>query len=317
VSTATTEEAVQSHREDSGMPLHLFHWVAGEATIIEDACPIAGTAAPGPFDFQLLAVSHGSQTHALEVIEVPVGQTTVPDETRAIGDADLAVAVLNNGLGRYRAALAAALQACEHEDFFVAAWALVELVEAATRSGAHEIASVALERLVERTPSCATNWAFGMEALSRALLSDDSSAESHYSEAVDRLARSSVVINLARAHLLFGEWLRRQRRRIDAREQLRTARDMFVTMGANGFAERAERELLATGATARKRTVETRDQLTAQETQVARLARDGHSSREIGALLFISPRTVQYHLQHVFTKIGISSRMQLERALPL
>jgi DNA-binding CsgD family transcriptional regulator len=185
------------------------------------------------------------------------------------------------------------------------------------RSGAHEAAYVAHERLVERTLSCATNWAFGMEAWSRALLSDDGTAESLYSEAVDRLARARVVINLARAHLLFGEWVRRERRRIDAREQLRTARDMFVTMGANGFAERAERELLATGATARKRTVETRDQLTAQETQVARLARDGHSSREVGAQLFISPRTVQYHLQHVFTKIGISSRVQLERALPL
>jgi DNA-binding CsgD family transcriptional regulator len=223
---------------------------------------------------------------------------------------------LYNGLGHYRAALAAAQRACNYEDLGIVGWALVELVEAGTRSGACLVATVAFERLVQRTRSCDTEWALGMEALSRALLSDSQTAEPFYREAIERLDRSRFVVPVARAHLLYGEWLRRQRRRMCAREHLRSAHEMFIAMAANGFAERAERELLATGETARRRTVETINQLTAQETQVATLARDGLSNREIGALFFISPRTVQCHLQHVFTKVGINSRVQLDRALP-
>ena len=166
-------------------------------------------------------------------------------------------------------------------------------------------------------PSAArTEWALGIQARVRALLSDGDAAEQLYRESIERLGRPASASQLARAHLLYGEWLRRQRRRVDAREQLRTAHDLFDAMGMEAFAERARRELLATGETARKRTVETSDELTAQEALIARLARDGLSNPEIGARLFISARTVQYHLRKVFTKLDISSRGQLDRALP-
>jgi len=178
------------------------------------------------------------------------------------------------------------------------------------------LATAALEWLSERTRVTSTEWALGIEALVRALLSDGEAAESLYRESIARLGRTRVRAQLARAHLLYGEWLRRERRRANAREQLRTAHDMLDAMGMEAFAERAGRELLATGETARKRTVETAVELTAQEAQVARLARDGLSNPEIGARLFISARTVKYHLAKVFTKLDISSRSQLHRALP-
>ena len=174
----------------------------------------------------------------------------------------------------------------------------------------------ALQRLSETTRASGTDWALGIEARSRALLSDGEAAERLYRQAIDRLGCTRVRVELARAHLLYGEWLRRERRRLDAREQLRTAHEMFATMGTEGFAKRAEHELRATGETARKRAVETSSQLTAQEAQVARLARDGLSNPEIGARLFISRRTVQYHLRKVFTKLDITSRGQLDRVLP-
>jgi len=167
--------------------------------------------------------------------------------------------------------------------------------------------------LSERTQASGTQWALGTEARCRALLSDD---ESRYQESVERLARSRAVAELARSRLLYGEWLRRENRRVDAREQLRAAYEMFSRMGAAAFAERARRELSATGETVRKRTVETVDELTAQEAQVARLAAQGRTNPEIGALLFISPRTVEYHLRKVYPKLGISSRRELRRALP-
>jgi DNA-binding CsgD family transcriptional regulator len=219
--------------------------------------------------------------------------------------------VLYNGLGRYEDALAPAQQAAEHPEELPFAWGLVELIEAANRTGKGTRATDALQRLSETTRPSGTDWALGIEARSRALLSDGDTAERLYREAIDRLGHTRVRVEFARAHLLYGEWLRRERRRTDAREQLRTAHAMFVAMGTDGFAARAERELLATGETARKRTVETSSQLTAQEAQVARLARDGLSNAEIGARLFISPRTVQYHLRKVFTKLGINSRTQL------
>jgi DNA-binding CsgD family transcriptional regulator len=195
-------------------------------------------------------------------------------------------------------------------------WSALELIEAATRTGMPGRAADALDRLSEASRASGTDWALGVDAQSRALLAEGESAEELYREAIDRLGRTRIRVALARAHLLYGEWLRRERRRTDAREQLRTAYEMFVAMGAEGFAERAERELLATGATARKRTVETSSELTAQETQVARLARDGLSNAEIGARLFISSRTAQYHLRKVFMKLDINSRTQLDRVLP-
>jgi DNA-binding CsgD family transcriptional regulator len=304
---------------DWGAGLHLFtEEFEGAVAPLEEADPIAAPSANAHFDYASLrfAALRGHETQALEVIEPFIQLATARGEGRAISHAEHAVAVLYNGLGRYRVALAAAQRACEHEDLSVFGSVLVELVEAGARTGAREVAAVAVERLAERTRACATDWSLAIEARSRVLLSDNQAAEPLYREAIERFAWSQDVVHLARARLLYGEWLRRERRRTDAREQLRTAYDMFVMMGADGFAERAKRELLATGETARKRTVETSGQLTAQEIQVARLARDGLSSPEIGTLLFISPRTVQYHLRKVFTKVGIHSRMQLDRALP-
>jgi DNA-binding CsgD family transcriptional regulator len=237
-------------------------------------------------------------------------------EGQGLGLIDWTSSVLYNGVGRHEDALDAAHQAGEHPEELPFAWGLVELIEAATRSGKIARAADALQRLSETTRASGTDWALGIEARSRALVSDGEAAERLYREAIDRLGRTRVRWALARAHLLYGEWLRRERRRTDAREQLRTAYEMFVVTGAEGFVERAERELLATGETARKRAVETSGELTAQEAQVARLARDGFSNPEIGARLFISANTVDYHLRKVFRKLGISSRMQLQRVLP-
>ena len=204
---------------------------------------------------------------------------------------------------------------------FLAAWRgreaeASELILAAARSGRTDRATDALERLSEMTRASGSDWALGIEARSRALLSEGPDADRLYREAIERLGRTRVRVALARAHLQYGEWLRRERRRLDAREQLRTAYEMLTSMGVEAFAQRAERELLATGARARKRSPETREALTAQEAQVARLARDGLSNLDIGARLIISPRTVEYHLHKVFTKLNISGRGQLDRALP-
>ena len=212
-----------------------------------------------------------------------------------------------------RAAEQAAEQAPE---LYVSMWALAELVEAATRTGESGIALDALERLVQETSVSDTDYALGIRARSRALVSEGPAAEPLYREAIDRLSRTRLRPDVARAHLLYGEWLRRDQRRVDARVELRTAYDQFTTIGMEAFAERTSRELLATGATVRKRTVETRDDLTAQERQIAHLARDGLSNPEIGARLFLSPRTVEWHLRKVFSKLGIRSRRELSTALP-
>jgi DNA-binding CsgD family transcriptional regulator len=222
-----------------------------------------------------------------------------------------------NGLGRYEEALAAAVEASEDTpELFIATWALSELIEAATRTEKADLARGALARLDAQTEASDADWALGIHARSRALVSERETAESLYREAVDRLGRTQLRPELARAHLLYGEWLRREGRRADSRAQLRTAHDMLGAIGMEGFAERARRELLATGEKVRRRTADTRDQLTAQEAQIARLARDGLSNPEIGARLYISPRTVEWHLHKVFTKLGVTSRKQLEGALP-
>jgi DNA-binding CsgD family transcriptional regulator len=225
-------------------------------------------------------------------------------------------AVLYNSLGRYGDALAPAQSAGERDELMVSVWTLPELVEAAARCGLDAVANAAIESLSEHARAAGTELALGIEARSKALLSDGQVAEQLYREAIERLGRSRLVFELARAHLLYGEWLRRHRRRIDARGQLRVAREAFTSMGAEAFVARAGRELLATGETARKRTDQARDELTAQETQIAQFARDGLSNAEIGARLFISPRTVEYHLHKVFTKLGISSREHLDRVVP-
>jgi len=222
-------------------------------------------------------------------------------------------ALLHNGNGRYGDALAAAQQACEFDDVIAYGSSLVELIEAAARVGRPDEAALALDRLGERTQASGTDWALGIEAGSRALLTEGQGAERLYDEAVERLASSRGLVHLARARLLYGEWLRRENRRVDAREQLRAAYETFNDIGAEGFAERTRHELAATGETVRKRTDDERGVLTPQEAHIARLARDGLSNPEIGAQLFLSPRTVQYHLRKVFLKLEITSRKQLSR----
>jgi DNA-binding CsgD family transcriptional regulator len=290
---------------------------AAAAALIEDANEISEATGNAPLAYTslLLAAWRGHEAEALQLIETDVRDAKARGEGRAIGLAECATAVLYNGLGRYEDALAAAQRACEHDDLGFFGWSLVELVEAAARSGSRDVASAALARLEERTHAAGTDWALGVEARSRALVSDGDAADALYREAIERLARTRIAVHVARARLVYGEWLRRENRRIDAREQLRVAYGAFCAMGAQAFAERARGELLATGETVRRRAPETLDELTAQEAQVARLARDGHTNSEIGAQLFISPRTVEYHLHKVFGKLGIGSRRELRRAL--
>ena len=261
----------------------------------------------------MLAAARGDQTQTQALLEWGMRNATERGEGSVIGGASRLTALLHNGHGRYGEALVAARQACEHDDVMFYGWALAELIEAGVRGGRPEEAAGALDHLSARTRASGTEWALGIEARCRALLSDD---EALYQESVERLARSRAAVELARSRLLYGEWLRRENRRVDARQQLRAAHEMFSRMGAAAFAERARRELLATGETVRKRTVDTVDELTTQEAQVARLAAQGRTNPEIGALLFISPRTVEYHLRKVYPKLGISSRRELRRALP-
>jgi DNA-binding CsgD family transcriptional regulator len=298
------------------------HWHAGEfamaQALLEEAVAITqATGSPTPIDAALLlAGSRGVEAEALELIERGIQDAADRGEESTITVAEYASAVLYNGRARHEAALAAGQRSCQHHPAKDYAKALIEIVEAATRSGKPDVAAAAFDQLSEGTTLSGTDWALGIEARSRALLSDDEHAEPPYREAIERLARTRARMELGRAHLLYGEWLRRRRRRLDAREQLRMAHEMFATMGAEAFADRAARELLATGETARKRSREARDELTAQEANIARLAGAGLSNPEIGARLFISPRTVEYHLHKVFSKLEISSRSQLALALP-
>ena len=266
-----------------------------------------------PYGRLLLAAGQGREAAVSELIESSMEEVVRRGEGLGLTAINWAAALFYNGLGRYADALAAAREASEHPRDM--ARVLPELIEAATRSGNPEDAADALKRLSETTRAGGSDWGLGIEARSGALVSEGEVAERLYREAIDRLGRTRMRVELARAHLLYGESLRRQRRRLDAREQLRTAHEMFTAMGIEAFADRAARELLATGETARKRTAETAGRLTAQEAQIARLARDGLSNPEIGARLFISPRTVEYHLRKVFTKLDISSRKELHDAL--
>ncbi|WP_457057521.1 AAA family ATPase [Kribbella sp. CWNU-51] len=301
----------------AGVHVHAGEFTAA-AELIDEADAISKATAGVRLMYTSLVLSawRGQEAEALALVRASVEDATGRGEGRAIALAEYVTAVLYNGLGRYQDSLAAAQRACEQDDLGLFGWGLVELIEAAARSGNLEIGSGALRRLEERTCAVGTDWALGMEARSRALLSDGHAAEALYREAIERLRRSRIAVHLARAHLLYGEWLRRENRRVDARRQLHRANDMFSRAGADGFAERARLELLATGESVRKRMAETSEELTAQEAQIARLARDDLTNPEIGAQLFISPRTVEWHLGHVFAKLGITSRRQLRRALP-
>src|SRR4051794_6629690 len=287
--------------------------LVGEADSVTDATG----ARVAPYGALVLAGFQGREADAARLIDDTIEEFTAGGQGTAVQYALWARSVLLNGLGRYQEALTAAEDASEDTpELFVAVWAAIELLEAATRSDEPEVASRALERILAATSVAPTDWAFGIEARSRALLSEGAAADAFYREAIERLSRTQLRPELARTHLLYGEWLRRENRRADAREQLRTAYDQFTSIGMEAFAERARGELLATGEKVRKRSAETRDDLTAQERHIARLARDGLSNPEIGARLFLSPRTVEWHLRKVFSKLEISSRRELAKALP-
>jgi DNA-binding CsgD family transcriptional regulator len=271
--------------------------------------------APLGYTQPVLAAWRGREAEAVPLIEAVVGDATARGDGRAINIADYATALLDNSLGRYDAALAVARRGSAHDDLVLSNWVLPELIEAGTRSGRPDLAGDALRQLGERTRACGTEWALGTEACFRALLSEGPVADALYREATDRLSRTRGAVHLARAHLLHGEWLRRENRRLDARVQLRRAHEMFEDIGAEAFAERTRRELVATGETVRKPAAQPLDALTAQEAQIARLAREGQTNPEIGARLFLSPRTVEWHLRKVFTKLGIGSRRELRQAL--
>jgi DNA-binding CsgD family transcriptional regulator len=290
---------------------------AAAASLIAEAAAVceATGARIAPYAAMRLASLQGRQAAAVPLIQAAVEEATAVGQGVAVAAADWATASLYQGLGRYAEALAAARQAVADAQVNISTWALPELVEAAVRTGDTGLASEALEQLAEWTRASGTDWGLGVEARCRALLSDGEAADRLYREAIDRLGRTRIRPELARAHLLYGEWLRRQRRRTDAREQLHAAWQLLGEIGMEAFAERARHELRATGATAGRRAVTVRVELTVQEAQIARLAADGLSNPEIGTRLFLSPRTVQYHLGKVFTKLGITSRAQLSRAL--
>jgi DNA-binding CsgD family transcriptional regulator len=301
--------------------------LAAAAALVEEerAAAEATESYLAPYTSLAVAALRGNEAETSSLVEVILRSVSARGEGIGITVVQWANAVLSNGLGRYQEALAAAERAAENPwELSFLNWALVELVEAAARSGASGTAADAHRRLAERTAASGTDWALGVEARSNALLCTGEQAESRYREAIDRLGRTRIRTELARAHLLYGEWLRRERRRAEARDQLRTAHRLLEAMGMTAFADRARRELAAAGEVLHGRTDplprsqagSTAELLTAQEGQVARLAREGLSNPEIGARLFISPRTVQYHLSNVFTKLGITSRSQLHIVLP-
>jgi DNA-binding CsgD family transcriptional regulator len=296
---------------------------AAERLLEEDRLIAEATGNPPvAFAAPILAAWRGREQEASELIQDTAQMAAERGAGRTAGFATCASVVLNNGLGRYEAAADAAREVFQRDELALGPLVVAELAEAAARTGDIEAIRAALDWLSERTRVTPTEWVLGIEARVRALLSGGEAADCSYRESVERLGRTRVRAELARSHLLYGEWLRRQGRRMDAREQLRTAHRLLEEMGMEAFAERARRELRATGETGRTRaapaasTAGAGEGLTAQEAQVARLAREGLSNPEIGARLFISPRTAQYHLSHVFTKLGISSRSQLDRVLP-
>jgi DNA-binding CsgD family transcriptional regulator len=292
------------------------HAAASQVDEIRTVSEATGIATP-PYGPLWLAGLRGREAELSRLMETAVHEAIARGEGYALADAELVRAILYNGLGRYRATLSLfGADAERSHDINTPPRAVAEVIEAAVRCEERQLASRLLDRLAEMARASGTDWVVGVGARSRALVSEGDNADNLYREAIERLTHTRLPLELARAHLLYGEWLRRERRRLDARDQLRTALEMFTGMGTEAFAGRAERELLATGEHAHKRTVETHDELTTQEAQVARLARDGLSNAEIGARLFISQHTVAYHLRKVFSKLDITSRSHLDRVLP-
>ncbi|HEX4187524.1 MAG TPA: AAA family ATPase [Solirubrobacteraceae bacterium] len=270
-----------------------------------------------PYGALVLGAFQGGEAEVSSLIDATIADATAGGQGTAVQYAKWARAVALNAAGRYAEALPWAQEASEDTpELFVSSWALSEVIEAGARTGELRTAESALERLAERTDAAATSWSSGVEARARALLSAGDTAEALYRKAIDHLERTRLRPELARAHLLYGEWLRRENRRSDARAQLRAAHEQLLAIGMESFAGRARVELLATGEKVRRRTPETRDELTAQERQIAMLAREGLSNPEIGGRMFLSPRTVEWHLRKVFTKLDISSRRELVTALP-
>jgi DNA-binding CsgD family transcriptional regulator len=324
-----TTNALRAAREVGALnflPLALtyraaVHVYAGEfdvaSALIEESDAITEATGNAPLKHSslLLVAWRGQDAQGAALIQANGRWATTWGEGRAIGSSDHLSAVLYNGLGRYHDALARAGRALAHEDLGIFGFSLVELVEAGVRGGAPETALAALRRLEERTTASGTDWALGVLARSSALLTNGRAADLLYREAIERLGRTRIAVDLARAHLVYGEWLRRENRRRDACEQLRTAHEMLSGFGAEAFAERARRELTAAGESVRHRAVDARRVLTAQEAQIARRAADGKTNSEIGAELFISPRTVEWHMHKVFTKLDVDSRDKLRGAL--
>ena len=322
---------LQAAREAGGLarlPLHLAtltllavrcgDFVGAEGAIAEaDALAAATGSALTSRGVMTLAAFRGREAEARSSIEAVREEASSLGQGVALELTEWLFGVMCNGLGRYEEA-ASALAAIEADpvELFVSTWTAVELVEAATRSHDSELAVIALDRVVTATAFAGTESAQGILARCRALVSEGEIAERLFQEAIERLGRTRLRPELARAHLLYGEWLRRRNRRVDARARLRAAHQQFASIGMEAFAGRARTELVATGGTARKRAPETRDELTAQELQIARFARDGLSNPEIGARLFLSPRTVEWHLRKVFSKLEIRSRHDLPSALP-
>jgi DNA-binding CsgD family transcriptional regulator len=283
---------------------------AATVTETESVEEVTGISS-APYGALILHAWRGDARETRELIETTTRDAGARGEGIGLAICEYAHAVLCNGLGQYEEAVIAARSASEYHEVVAENWGLSELVEPADRTGETDLATDALNRLARKAQATGSKWALGIEARARALLSEGATAEGSFREAIEHLSRTRVRAELARTHLLYGEWLRRANRRIDARGELNVAYELFSATGMQSFAERTRRELLATGATVHKRNVETHDDLTTQEAQIARLARDGLSNTEIGAQLFISARTVEWHLRKVFNKLGISSRRQL------
>src|SRR5439155_3102102 len=299
------------------------HLMAGEtqaaAALIEEADALAKATGSGiapRYGALALAAHRGREDELVRLAQIATGDFVARGEGLGVTATHWVTALLYNGLGRYEDAFVAAAEATSVPgEIWFARSASLELIEAAARTGRHERAAEALESLSASTGASGTTWGLGVEARSRALLAEGAAAETRYREAIDRLQSTRLRFDLARSHLVYGEWLRREARRIDARRELRAAYELFTDFGMEAFAERSRIELEATGEQARKRTVDTLDQLTPQQAQISRLAANGNTNREIAAQLFISRSTVEYHLGKVFRKLDVTSRMQLANKL--
>lgn len=298
--------------------MHVFAGELALAASLQDALQEATelTGSPlAPYHAVGLVAMRGRDAEARQFFDTARAEVIGRGEGAGLSFIDWAESVLYNGLGRYGEAMEAARRVVDHTELVPVNWAMPELIEAAVRVGALELAAETDRRLTERSRASGTDWALGIAARSHALLLDDGRAEDHYAEAIERLTHTRVAVDLARAHLLYGEWLRRKRRRTDARTELRTAHEFFFDSGMEAFAERARIELEATGERARKRIVDTLGELTPQEAQISRLVAQGDTNREIAAQLFISPSTVEYHLRKVFRKLDVKTRTQLARRI--